>query len=161
MEKTTCRTKYRSYEFLVMSFGLCNASSTFTTLMNTIFQEEMDDFVIVYINDILVFSKTAEEYGRHLEAMLKILRDNKLYANREKSEFTRLEMKFLGHVINREGIKPDMTGVKPIQEWKWPFTQKGFRSFFGLANYYCRFICNFSKIARPLSDLLGKGVNQV
>lgn len=161
VEKTACRTRYGSYEFLVMPFGLCNAPSTFTTLMNTIFREEMDDFVIVYIDDILVFSKTAEEHARHLEAVLKKLRDNKLYANGEKSEFAQLEIEFLGHVVTGDGIKPDMKKVKAIQEWKRPSTQKGLRSFLGLANYYRRFIRNFSKIAKPLSDLLKKGVNQV
>ena len=161
VEKTACRTRYGSYEFLVMPFGLCNAPSTFTTLMNTIFREEMDDFVIIYIDDILVFSKTAEEHARHLEVVLKKLRDNKLYANGEKSEFAELEIEFLGHVLTGDGIKPDAKKVKAIQEWKQPHTQKGLRSFLGLANYYRRFIRNFSKIAKPLSDLLKKGVNQV
>ena len=161
VEKTACRTRYGSYEFLVMPFGLCNAPSTFTTLMNTIFREEMDDFVIVYIDDILVYSKTAEEHARHLEVVLKRLRDNKLYANGEKSEFAKEEIEFLGHVVTGDGIKPDMKKVKAIQEWKRPSTQKGLRSFLGLANYYRRFIRNFSKIARPLSDLLKKGVSQV
>ena len=87
VEKTACRTRYGSYEFFVMPFGLCNAPLTFTTLMNTIFREEMDDFVIVYIDDILVYSKTTEEHARHLEAVLGRLKDNKLYANEEKSDF--------------------------------------------------------------------------
>ena len=160
IEKTACRTRYGSYEFLVMPFGLCNAPSTFTTLMNTIFREEMDDFVIVYIDDILVYSKTAEEHARHLEAVLGRLRDNKLYANGEKSDFAHEEIEFLGHVVTRDGIKPDMKKVKAIQEWKRPSTQKGLRSFLGLANYYRRFIRDFSKIARPLSDLLKKGASQ-
>jgi clan AA aspartic protease (TIGR02281 family) len=116
VEKTACRTRYGSYEFLVMPFGLCNAPSTFTTLMNTIFREEMDDFVIVYIDDILVFSKTAEEHARHLEAVLKKLRNNRLYANGEKSVFAQLEIEFLGHVVTGDGIKPDMKKVKAIQE---------------------------------------------
>ena len=160
IEKTACRTRYGSYEFLVMPFGLCNVPSTFTTLMNTIFREEMDDFVIVYIDDILVYSKTAEEHARHLEAVLGRLKDNKLYANGEKSDFAHEEIEFLGHVVTRDGIKPDMKKVKAIQEWKRPSTQKGLRSFLGLANYYRRFIRDFSKLARPLSDLLKKGASQ-
>ena len=160
VEKTACCTRYGSYEFLVMPFGLCNVPLTFTTLMNTIFREEMNDFVIVYIDDILVYSKTAEEHARHLEAMLGRLRDNKLYANREKSDFVHQEIEFLGHVVTKDGIKPNMKKVKAIQEWKQPSTQKGLRSFLGLANYYCRFIQDFSKIARPLSDLLKKGASQ-
>ena len=160
IEKTTCRTRYGSYEFLVMPFGLCNAPSTFTTLMNTIFREEMDDFVIVYIDDILVYSKTVEEHVRHLEVVLGRLRDNKLYANEEKSDFAHQEIEFLGHVVTRDGIKSDMKKVKAIQEWKQSSTQKGLRSFLGLANYYRRFIRDFSKIAKPLSDLLKKGASQ-
>ena len=106
VEKTACRTRYESYEFVVMPFGLCNAPSTFTILMNTIFREEMDDFVIVYIDDILVYSKTAEEHARHLEAVLGKLKDNKLYANGEKSYFAHQDIEFLGHVVTRDGIKP-------------------------------------------------------
>ena len=94
VEKTACRTRYGSYEFLVMPFGLCNAPSTFTTLMNTVFHQEMDVFVIVYIDDILVFSKTAEEHAQHLAIVLQKLRDNKLYANGEKSEFGLQEIEF-------------------------------------------------------------------
>jgi hypothetical protein len=160
VEKTVCHTRHGSYEFLVMSFGLCNAPSTFTTLMNTIFREETDNFVIIYIDDILVYSKTAEEHARHLEVVLQKLRDNKLYANREKSDFAQNEIEFLGYVVTKDGIKPNMKKVKTIQEWKWPSTQKRLRSFLGLANYYRRFIRIFSKIARPLSDLLKKKVSQ-
>ena len=160
VENTACRTRYGSYEFLVMSFGLCNAPLTFTTLLNTIFREEMDDFVIVYIDDILVYSKTAEEHARYLEVVLKKLKDNKLYANGEKSDFARQNIEFLGHVVTRDGIKPDMKKVKAIQEWKRPSTQKKLRSFLGLANYYRRFIRDFSKVARPLSDLLKKWASQ-
>ena len=108
VEKTACCTRYGSYEFLVMPFGLCNAPSTFTTLMNTIFSEEMDDFVIGYIDDILVYSKTAEEHARYLEVVLRKLKDNKLYANGEKSNFAHNEIEFLGHVMTKDGIKPNM-----------------------------------------------------
>ena len=92
--------------------------------------------------------------------MLGRLRDNKLYAIGEKSDFAHQEIEVLGHVVTRDGIKPDMKKVKAIQEWKQPSTQKGLRSFFSLANYYRRFIRDFSKIARPLSDLLKKGASQ-
>jgi hypothetical protein len=112
VEKTVCRTRYGSYEFLVMSFGLCNAPSTFTTLMNTVFQEEIDDFVIIYIDDILVYSKTAEEHARHLEVVFRKLRNNKLYGNGEKNNFAQNEIEFLGHVVINDGIKPDMKKVR-------------------------------------------------
>jgi hypothetical protein len=105
IEKTKCCIRYKSYEFLVIPFGLCNAPSTFTILMNTIFWEEIDDFVIIYIDDILVNSKTVEDHVWQLEV---VLRDNKLYANGEKSEFSQLKIEFLGHVVTRNSIKRDM-----------------------------------------------------
>jgi hypothetical protein len=128
--------------------------------MNIFFQEEMDNFIIIYIDDILVYSKTAEEHARHIEVVLQKLRDNKLYANGEKNDFAQNEIEFLGHVVTNDGIKLDMKKVKAIQEWKRPSTQKWLRSFLGLANYYRRFIRDFSKVARSLSDLLKKGVSQ-
>jgi hypothetical protein len=139
-----------------MPFGLCNAPATFTTLMNSMFHHESDNFVVVYIDDILVFSRSKEEHAKHLEVVLKKLRDNKLYANLEKNEFELVEIEFLGHVLNGEGIQPDSKKIKAIKEWEVPKTQKGVRSFLGLANYYRKFIKNFSKIAAPLSDLLTK-----
>jgi hypothetical protein len=135
-EKTAYRTRYGSYEFLVMPFGLCNAPSTFTTLMNTVFHEQMDEFVIVYIDDILVYSKTAEEHAQHLEVVLQKLKENKLYANGEKSEFGQTQIGFLGHILTGSGIKPDNQKVEAIDKWKRPTSQKEVRSFLGLANYY-------------------------
>lgn len=144
IEKTACRTRYGSYQFVVMPFWLCNAPVTFTTLMNSMFHHKsddfvvvyIDDFVVVYIDDILVFSKFKEEHAKHLEVVLKKLRDNKLYANLEKSEFELVEIEFLGHVLNEEGIKLNSKKIKAIKEWEVPKTQKGVRSFLGLANYY-------------------------
>jgi hypothetical protein len=156
IEKTACRTRYGSYEFVVMPFGLCNAPATFTTLMNSMFHHKSDDFVVVYIDDILIFSKSKEEHAKHLKIVLKKLRDNKLYANLEKSEFELVEIEFLGHVLNGQGIQSDSKKIKAIKEWEVPKTQKGVRSFLGLANYYGKFIKNSSKIAAPLSDLLTK-----
>ena len=103
-----------------------------------------------------MYSKMAEEHARHLEVVLRKLRDNKLYANGKKSDFARQDIEFLGHVVTNDGIKPDMKKVKTIQEWKRPSTQNGLRLFLGLANYYRRFIRDFSKVTRPLSDLLKK-----
>ena len=146
------------YHWLFIPFGLKYAPAEFQRVIDHILGGL--NFVRCYIDDILVFSKTAEEHARHLEAVLRKLRDNELYANGEKSEFGQLEMGFLGHVVAGDGIKPDMRKVKAIEEWKQPTTQKGLRSFLGLANYYRRFIRNFSKIARPFSDLLKKGMRQ-
>jgi hypothetical protein len=122
VEKMACRTRYGSYEFVVMPFGLCNAPTTFITLMNSMFHHESDDFVVVYIDDILIFSRSKEEHAKHLEIVLKKLRDNKLYANLEKSEFELMEIEFLGHVLNGQGIQPDSKKIKAIREWEVPKT---------------------------------------
>ena len=141
-----------------MPFELCNAPSTFTTLLTTEFHQEMVGLVIVYIDDILVFSKTAEEHAQHLAMVLQKLWDNNLYANGEKSEFGLQEIEFLGHIMSGHGVKPDYKKVEAIKKWSRPTSQKGVRSFLGLANYYRRFIKNFSKIAKPMSDLLKKNL---
>jgi len=98
-EKTTCRIRYGSYEFLVMSFGLTNALATFRTLMNDIFQEWLDDFVVVYIDDILIYNDSLEEHAEHLQKVFQRLKENKLYAKLEKCEFRVTEVDFLGHRI--------------------------------------------------------------
>jgi hypothetical protein len=116
IEKIACHTRYGFYEFFVMLFELCNAPSIFTTFMNTIFREEMDNLVIIYIDEILVYSKTVEDHARQLEVVLKKLRNSKLHANGEKSKFARLEIEFLGHVQTGNGINLGMKKVKAI--WK-------------------------------------------
>ena len=106
-QKTACRTRYGSFEFLVMPFRLCNAPATFTTLMNNIFHEYLDDFVIIYIDDILVYSKTAEEHAEHLEKVFQKLRSNKLYAKGDKCDWGKLGIKFLGHELTQGGVMVD------------------------------------------------------
>ena len=102
-EKTACRTRYGSFEFLVMPFGLCNAPATFTTLMNNIFHEYLDDFVIIYITDILVYSKTTKEHAEHLLKVFQKLRSNKLYVKGDKCNWGKLRIKFLGHELTQWG----------------------------------------------------------
>jgi hypothetical protein len=156
VHKTAMRTRYGSYEFLVMPLGLCNAPATFMSIMNRIFHEEMDECVVVYIDNILIFSRSEFDHARDLRWVLEKLRQHKLYANAEKSEFALRELEFLGHVLSGEGIRPDPKKIQAIREWEVPRTQKGVRSFLGLANYYRKFIKNFHKVASPLSNLLGK-----
>ncbi len=127
VEKMTKKTRYNFYEFLVMPFGMCNTPSTFTTLMNSIFHEKLDQFVIIYIDDILVYCKFTEEYMTHLEFVLYKLNKNKLYANRAKSEFTSSEMDFLGHVLFRKGVRPNPRKIKSIKEWESLILAKGVR----------------------------------
>jgi hypothetical protein len=119
-EKIACHTRYGSYEFLVMPFGLTNAPTTFRTLMNDIFQEWLDDFVVVYIDDILAYSNSMEEHVEHLRKMFQRLKENKLYAKFEKCEFRVSEVDFLRHRITQEGLKTDDRKVKAILDWEPP-----------------------------------------
>lgn len=154
VKKTTMRTHDESYEFLVMSFELCNAPSTFTTLMNLVFHDKLDKFLIIYIDGIFIYSKLAEEHTRHLEYVLHKLKENNLYANKAKSEFAQMKMDFLGHVFSLKGIRLNSKKVQAIKEWQNSVMVKGIRSF--LRNFYKKFIAGFSALAKPLTGLLNK-----
>ena len=155
--KTAFRTRYGHYEFLVVPFGLTNAPATFQTLMNNILRPHLDNFVVVYIDDILIFSKTLEEHLQHLQQILEILRQHKLYAKLEKCEFLKEELDYLGFLISKDGIKTQPRKIKAITDWATPKTQSDIRAFLGLAGYYRKFIKDFAKIAAPLNNLLHKG----
>ncbi|XP_063949873.1 uncharacterized protein LOC135152720, partial [Daucus carota subsp. sativus] len=154
--KTAFRTRYGHYEFLVMAFGLTNAPAAFMDLMNRVFKKYLDKFVIVFIDDILIYSKTAEEHAEHLRTALEILRKEKLYAKFSKCEFWLQEVQFLGHIVSREGIKVDPAKIEAIMNWERPKTPTEIRSFLGLAGYYRRFVQDFSRIATPLTKLTRK-----
>lgn len=156
IQKTAFRTRYGHYEFVVMPFGLTNAPAVFMDQMNRSFHELLDVCVVVFIDDILVFSKDEEEHAKHLERVLDILRKQKWYAKFSKCEFWLTEVAFLGHVINKEGVKVDPAKIKAILEWASPSSVAEVRSFLGLAGYYRRFVHNFSIIARPLTNLMKK-----
>ncbi|XP_027171642.1 uncharacterized protein LOC113771232 [Coffea eugenioides] len=159
--KTTFSTRYGHFEFAVMPFGLTNAPAAFMDLMQRIFKKYLDQFVVVFIDDILIYSKTREEHAKHLEVVLQILREHKLYAKFSKCEFWLTEISFLGHRVSEDGIAVDPAKVEAIMNWKQPETPTEVRSFLGLAGYYRRFIQDFSKIAGPMTELTKKGAKFV
>ncbi|CAA0826122.1 Uncharacterized mitochondrial protein AtMg00860, partial [Striga hermonthica] len=156
--KTAFRTRYGHYEFVVMPFGLSNAPAVFMDLMNRIFYSYLDQFVIVFIDDILVYSKSQREHEEHLRVVLETLRREKLFAKFSKCEFWLQRVYFLGHMITQTGIEVDPSKVSAVQNWSAPRSPTEVRSFLGLAGYYRRFIEGFSKIALPLSQLTRKSV---
>ncbi|KAJ0932532.1 putative nucleotidyltransferase, Ribonuclease H [Helianthus annuus] len=154
--KTAFRTRYGHYEFLVMSFGLTNAPAAFMDLMNRVCRPMLDKSVIVFIDDILVYSRSKSEHARHLREVLETLRKEKLYAKFSKCAFWLREVQFLGHVINAEGVLVDPSKIDAVMKWASPKSPTEIRSFLGLAGYYRRFIQDFSKIALPLTRLTRK-----
>ncbi|KAF5755745.1 putative nucleotidyltransferase, Ribonuclease H [Helianthus annuus] len=154
--KTAFRTRYGHYEFLVMPFGLTNAPAVFMDLMNRVCKPYLDEFVIVFIDDILVYSKNKEDHERHLRLILELLRREQLYAKFSKCDFWIREVHFLGHVVNEKGIHVDPAKVDAVKNWAAPKTPSEVRQFLGLAGYYRRFIRDFSKIAQPLTSLTQK-----
>ncbi|KAA0060279.1 pol protein [Cucumis melo var. makuwa] len=155
--KTAFRSRYGHYEFIVMSFGLTNAPAVFMDLMNRVFREFLDTFVIEFIDDILIYSKTEAEHEEHLRIVLQTLRDNKLYAKFSKCEFWLKQVSFLGHVVSKAGVSVDPAKIEAVTGWTRPSTVSEVRSFLGLVGYYRRFVENFSRIATPLTQLTRKG----
>ncbi|GJW88129.1 putative reverse transcriptase domain-containing protein [Tanacetum coccineum] len=159
--KTAFRTRYGHFKFTVMPFGLTNALAVFMDLMNRVCKPYLDKFVIVFIDDILIYSKTKEDHEVHLGLVLELLRKEKLYAKFSKYEFWLQEVHFLGHIVNQNGIHVDPSKIEAVKNWKTPTTPSEIRSFLGLAGYYRRFIANFSKIAKPLTSLTQKNKKYV
>ena len=156
--KTAFRTRYGHYEFLVMSFGLTNAPAAFMDLMNGVFRPYLDSFVIVFIDDILIYSRSKEEHEHHLRIVLGILKEKKLYTKFSKCEFWLSSVAFLGHVVSKEGIMVDPKKIEVVRDWVKPASVTQIQSFLGLAGYYRRFVEGFSSIASPLTRLTQKEV---
>ncbi|GJU61519.1 reverse transcriptase domain-containing protein [Tanacetum coccineum] len=154
--KTAFRTRYGHFKFTVMLFGFTNAPTIFMDLINRVCRPYLYKFVIVFIDDILIYSKTQEEHREHLGLVLELLKKERLYAKFSKCEFWLQEVQFLGHVINGDGIYVDPSKIEAVKNWKAPRTPSEVRSFLGLVGYYRRFIEDFYKIAKPLTVLTQK-----
>jgi hypothetical protein len=156
VEKTAFRTRYGHYEFTVMPFGLTNAPATFQNLMNYTFREFLDRFVVVYLDDILVYSKDLEEHVAHLRAVLEQLRRQQLYGKQGKCDFAKSEVEYLSHVIGGGTVRVDPKKIMAVQDWRTPKTVRDIQSFLGFANYYRGFVKDYAKIATPMTRLVKK-----
>ncbi|KAK1602327.1 hypothetical protein QYE76_048161 [Lolium multiflorum] len=156
--KTAFKTKFGLYEWLVMPFGLTNAPSTFMRLMNHVLRDFIGKFVVVYFDDILIYSRNESDHIIHIRHVLQVLRDSKLYGNLEKCTFCKDKVIFLGYVVSKHGVEVDVSKIEAIQNWPTPMNVSQVRSFHGLAGFYRRFVPNFSTIAAPLNELTKKGV---
>jgi hypothetical protein len=157
IHKTAFRMRYGHYEFVVVPFGLTNAPATFMCLMNNVLSKFLDKFVLVFIDDRLIYSKNREEHEEHLRLVLQVLREHQLYAKFSKCEFFHKQIHYLGHVISEKGVAVDPDKIRSIMEWPTPKDISDIRSFMGLAGYYRRFIKGFSKIGCPITSLQKKG----
>ena len=157
--KTPFRSRFGHYEFLVMPFGFTNAPAVFMDLMNRVFEPYLDQFVVVFIDDILVYSKNKEEHEKHLRVVLQTLKEHQLFAKLKKCELWLDQISFLGHVVSKDGISVDPDKVEALLSWKRPTTMFEVRSFLGMPEYYRCFIEGFSKISLPLTRLTQKNEN--
>ena len=156
--KTAFKTKYGLYEWLVMPFGLTNAPSTFMRLMNHVLPAFIGKFVVVYFDDILIYSKNLDDHLIHLKYVLDVLRKERLFANLKKCTFCTDKLVFLGFVVSARGIQVDEEKVRAIQDWPCPTSVSKVRSFHGLASFYRRFVKDFSSIAAPITEVIKKDV---
>jgi hypothetical protein len=151
--KTAFRTPFGHFQFKVLIEGLTNAPATFHTAMNSIFYPFLRKFVVVYLDDILIYSRTEEEHKAHVRLVLDVVQREKFYVCKAKSTFAAEEFKFRGHIVSSEGIRPDPKKVEVVQNWPVPKNVHEVRSFLGLANYFCKFISHYLEVAAPLTNL--------
>ncbi|CAI7888030.1 unnamed protein product [Closterium sp. NIES-53] len=156
IHKTAFRTRYGSYEYLMMPFGLTNAPATFQVEMNHILRPLLDECVVVYLDDILIYSKDMKQHVEHLRRVFETLRRERFYVKLSKSEFALKKVQFLGHMVSAQGVHVDPKKIEAVRTWKTPKNVKELQQFLGFANYYNRFVLNYAKIAAPLTNLLKK-----
>ncbi|CAI7855576.1 unnamed protein product [Closterium sp. NIES-54] len=156
IHKTAFRTRYGSYEYLVMPFGLTNAPATFQAEMNHILRPLLDECVVVYLDDILIYSRDMKQHVEHLRRVFEILRQEKFYVKLSKSEFALKKVQFLGHMVSAQGVHVDPKKIEAVRTWKTPENVKELQQFLGFANYYNWFVPQYAKIATPLTNLLKK-----
>jgi hypothetical protein len=154
--KTAFRTRYGHFEYLVMPFGLTNAPATFQSYINSALREYLDDFCVVYLDDILIYSKSMEEHVKHVRKVLKKLLEYGLYASLEKCQFHVEEVEFLGFVVTPEGVSMEKDKVATIVDWPSPKSVHDIQIFLGLASFYCCFIQAYSRVVLPITTLLCK-----
>lgn len=156
--KTAFKTRYGLYEFVVLPFGLCNAPATFMHMMNSVFRQHLDSFVIVYLDDVLVYSRTEAEHNAHLRTVMDLLRKHNLRAKASKCEFFRTEVEFLGHLVSADGLRMLPDKVAAIADWPVPRSVTHIRAFLGLAGFYRKFVKGFAAMAAPLTCLTKQSV---
>ena len=156
--KTAFRIRYGSFEWSVMPFGLTNAPAAFQRFMNDIFSDLLDVCVVIYLDDILIYSNDMSEHHRHVKEVLKRLRKAGLYAKAEKCEFHSESVKYLGYILSPSGLTMSDDKVKIIQDWPEPKKIKNIQSFLGFINFYCQFIFNYSDIVILLTCLIQKDI---
>ena len=158
IKKTAFKTRYGLYEGLVVPFGVTNAPAQFMNLMNDLLQDYLDEFILVFLDDILVYSRSMEEHAEHLRKLLQCLWEQRLYAKASKCDIARTTVDFLGQHVTPAGMSPQEQKLKAVREWETPRDIRGVRSFLGFTNYYQCYIHHYADLVNPLMDLTKKDV---